>query len=187
MLQELALNFIVDYSKKVYRGKGDEISLRPSAVIRVDFLSSEEESEGEIIGALIPESYAAEPRLRIESYRKLAQFQSTKEVHDYAEELKDRFGALPKEVTALLLETEIRCLCEEANFDQLEVKGNEIFLRLVRKPGDKSVKFLRLAGKIPTLSSKTPLLKVEGTDCFSQNQNPWEYGKHSLSFHGWCQ
>jgi len=147
--------------ESVSRLKGDEISLRPSAVIRVDFLSSEEESEGETIGALIPESYAAEPRLRIESYRKLAQFQSTKEVHDYAEELKDRFGTLPKEVTALLLETEIRCLCEEANFDQLEVKGNEIFLRLIRKPGDKSVKFLRLAGKIPTLSSKTPLLKLK--------------------------
>ncbi|MEC8778017.1 MAG: transcription-repair coupling factor, partial [Verrucomicrobiota bacterium] len=151
--------------ESVSRLKGDEISLRPSAVIRLDFLSPlgdiKAKDSMKALEACIPESYAAEPRLRIEIYRKLAQFQSTDEVKEYGEELEDRFGTPPDEVRALLMETEIRCLCEEANFDKLEVKQGEIFLRLVRKAGDKNLKFLRLAGKIPRLSSKTPLLKLK--------------------------
>ena len=151
--------------ESVSRLKGDEISLRPSAVIRLDFLSPlgdiKAKDSMKALEACIPESYAAEPRLRIEIYRKLAQFQSTDEVKEYGEELEDRFGTPPGEVHALLMETEIRCLCEEANFDKLEVKKGEIFLRLVRKAGDKNLKFLRLAGKIPRLSSKTPLLKLK--------------------------
>ena len=65
---------------KCLRLKGEEISLRPTATVRLDFLTSgdseeEEDFEGKNIsqlGSYFPDKYASEPRLRIEAYRKLA-------------------------------------------------------------------------------------------------------------------
>ena len=156
--------------ESVSRLKGDDLSLRLSATVRLDFLVSGEtgDEEGpdlqngiEIAGAFLPEDYTAEPRLRIEGYRRLSRMQTLVELDEYEEELRDRFGPLPNEVKNLLAETKIRCLCEEAGFDQLEVKGSELFCRFVRKARDKEKKYLRIAGRIPKLSARKPLLKLK--------------------------
>ena len=149
--------------------KGDDVSLRPSATIRLDFLvsgeSEEEESATEEInstlGAYFPIHYTPEPRLRIEGYRRLSQMRTITEIDEYQEELKDRFGPLPEEVLALLDETKTRCLCEEAGFDQLEAKENELFCRFVKRGKEGEKKYHRVLGKIPKLSAKDPLLKLK--------------------------
>ena len=101
----------------------------------------------EIAGSFFPDDYTAEPRLRIEGYRRLSRIQTLAELDEYEKELIDRFGPLPNEVKNLLAETQIRCLCEETGFDQLEVKGSELFCRFIRKAKDKEKKYLRIAGR----------------------------------------
>ena len=49
-------------------------------------------------------------------------YERTVEINDYLEEITDRFGPPPDEVIALLKETEIRCLAEEAGFDLIETR-----------------------------------------------------------------
>ena len=155
--------------ESVSRLKGDDVSLRPSATIRLDFLVSGE-SEGDepvpeeidsTLGAYFPTHYTPEPRLRIEGYRRLSQIRTLKEIDEYEEELNDRFGPPPKEVLALLNETKIRCLCEEAEFDLLEVKESELFCRFVKRGKAGEKKYHRILGRIPKLSAKNPLLKLK--------------------------
>jgi len=151
--------------ESVSRLKGEEISLRPAAVVRLDFLEAGpvniSDSKELKMGAYLPESYTQEPRIRIEGYRKIANIRSEEEISEYRDELMDRFGPLPPEVEALLLETQLRCLCEEAQFDLLETEGSGIRLRMVRTPSDKTQRFYRVMGKYPNLSAKKPLLKLK--------------------------
>ena len=154
--------------ESVSRLKGEEISLRPSATVRIDFLtagapSEEDEAEDQLIllGAFFPDAYTPEPRLRIEAYRKLAQMREEHQIDNYLEELNDRFGPPPPEVFALIQETRIRCLAEEAGFDLVEIKNKEIFCRLIKRGEGGTKQYCRKAGQIPKLSSKEPLLKLK--------------------------
>ncbi len=151
--------------ESVSRLKGDLVSLRPSATVRLDFLQPRRDcgnsTENNGIRSCLPEEYASEPRLRIEGYRKLAQMKEISEIDHFKDELIDRFGKVPEETEALLMETKLRCLCEEAGFDLLEVKGKEIFLRFLKKPSEKKVRYLRKMGAFPRLSSNAPLLKLK--------------------------
>ena len=97
MLPELVLR-CVSYSKEsVSRLKGDEVSLRPTATVRLDFLvdQSEGPDASEPTGSYIPESYILEPRLRIDAYRIIAALSTIELVDSYLDELMDRFGQPP--------------------------------------------------------------------------------------------
>lgn len=151
--------------ESVSRLRGEEISLRPSATVRLDFLSSDseirKEDNSKVIPSLLPEEYAGEPKLRIECYRRLAKFRTVEEVDDFASELIDRFGPLPVSGIALLEETRIRCLAEEAGFDLIESKKSELWCRETGKNPDGSKKYHRSAGKVPRISAIEPLLKLK--------------------------
>jgi len=156
--------------ESVSRLKGEEISLRPNATVRMDFLTSgvptekeEEESSFILMGSFFPDHYTFEPRLRIEAYRRLAKMRDEKEIDEFVDELKDRFGTPPPEVIALTQESKIRCLAEEAGFDMLEVRKNEIYCRLIKRGKEGTKHYYRKAGQIPKLSSKEPLLKLNET------------------------
>ena len=153
--------------ESVSRLKGEEHSLRPIATVKLDFTTNFNEmdesckDEDLFINSFLPESYITEPRLRIEAYRKLANFLSTDEIKDYAEELNDRFGKIPDSVSALLMETEIRCLAEEAGFDKVEVIKGKLYLRFVQRGPNNEAKFVRKVGKIPLLLAKSTILQLK--------------------------
>ena len=128
MLLELVLRCTASYSKKAYQAQGDEVSLRPTATVRLDFLTNQSEGTDtdEPSSSYIPETYILEPRLRIDAYRIISALSTVDLVDSYVDELIDRFGRPPDEVTALLQEARIRCLTEEANFDLIETRGNEL-------------------------------------------------------------
>ena len=121
--------------ESVSRLKGDEIALRPACLVRLDFLHADEtdpeESEPSMLASCLPSTYISEPRLRIEFYRKIANILEIKEIIPLKEELIDRFGQFPPSVEAILLETEIRCLAQEAGFDCISNKENELLCRKV--------------------------------------------------------
>ena len=150
--------------ESVSRLKGDEVALRLKAVVRFDFLNSDDSANSrakESLISSIPANYINEPRLRIEIYRKLARVTEIEEIKELKAELADRFGKFPPETDALFLETEVRCLAEIAGFDVIETKGQSLYCRIPKKPNDLTVHYHRLAGQIPRLSSIKPLLKLK--------------------------
>ena len=148
--------------ESVSRLKGDEVSLRPTATVRLDFLSNDYDGpdSSDLTGCRIPESYIMESRLRIEAYRIIASLTIPQEADTYEDELNDRFGLPPDHVTALLQEARIRCLAEQANFDLVETKGTELMLRHARKGPAGERTCHRLAGRLPRLKAKKSLLKL---------------------------
>ena len=151
--------------ESVSRLKGEELALRPSTVVRLDFLHTDESEAGDAdlqtMASCLPSTYMSEPRLRIEFYRKIASIMETREVVSLREELVDRFGHYPEAVEALLLESEIKCFAQQAGFDLVSNDGSELLLRKVRKNSRDGVQYLRKMGKLPRLSSKEPLLKLK--------------------------
>jgi transcription-repair coupling factor (superfamily II helicase) len=128
----------------------------------LDFLTNQNEDldTDDVSGSYIPESYILEPRLRIDAYRIIAALSTVELVDSYVEELMDRFGRPPDEVKAFLQEAKIRCLTEEANFDLIETRGNEIMLRHTRRGKDGERTYHRVAGRLPRLKAKKSLLKL---------------------------
>ncbi len=153
--------------QSVSRLRGEELSLRPSATVRIDFIRNSEQGLDEgsqnkmFLSSVLPESYIAEPRLRIEAYRKLASFLEISEIQDFRNELNDRYGSLPECVKVLLDETEIRCLAEQAGFDRVETKQNSLYLRYVQKGPNRESKYLRVAGHLPCLCEKNFPLRLK--------------------------
>ena len=148
--------------ESVARLKGDEVSLRPAASVRLDFLVNgkiKNDCDQEA-ASFLPDSYILESRLRIEAYRKISSIATLEEADAYNEELNDRFGTPPDEVIALIQESRIRCLAEQANFDMVETKSSELMLRLAKKgiAGERS--YHRMVGRLPRLKAKKPLLKL---------------------------
>ena len=151
--------------ESVSRLKGDEIALRPHAVVRLDFLHTDEsipeDSASLNMASCLPESYMNEPRLRIDFYRKIAAVMEIESLNDLRSELRDRFGPLPSSVEALFMEVEIKCLAQECGFDLIATKGRELQCRYVRRSSKEGIKYLRKLGNLPCLNEKQPLLKLK--------------------------
>ncbi len=109
------------------------------------------------IQGILPEDYLAEPQLRIDFYRRLAIAPDVTTLKEISEELKDRFGKYPKEVQALLLTTEIRCLAEKGGILRVETQGNRLLLRLPKGGPDE---FIRTGRRFPRLTSHQPLSRL---------------------------
>ena len=151
--------------ESVSRLKGDENALRPTAVVRMDFLHTDDSmiqgKHDATMASCFPASYISEPRLRIECYRKISSIMKTEEIMVYEEELTDRFGPIPDQTRALFYETEIKCLGQEAGFDSISSKENELYCREIKKSSRDGVKYLKKMGRIPLLNEKLPLLKLK--------------------------
>jgi transcription-repair coupling factor (superfamily II helicase) len=80
---------------------------------------------------LIPESYVADLQLRLGLYRRLSLLEKRADIDNFADELVDRFGELPTEVTHLLDVMEIKGLARIAGLAQVDAgpKGAVIGFR----------------------------------------------------------
>jgi len=72
------------------------------------------------IAVLIPESYVGDLQLRLGLYRRLATLEARRELDQFAAELVDRFGPLPREVEHLLDIMEIKGLCRQAGIAKVD-------------------------------------------------------------------
>lgn len=151
--------------ESVSRLKGDEVALRPNAVVRLDFLHADESAEiiedGQSMPSCLPSNYINEPRLRIEFYRKIANIVEENEIRTLRNELVDRFGSLPPMAEAFLLESEIKVLAQENGFDCIASEGTKLLCRKIKKSSKEGLKYFRQFGKLPTLNERNPLLKLK--------------------------
>ncbi len=81
------------------------------------------------VNAYIPEEYIFTPSTRLVFYQRLAAAKRAEEIGDIAQELNDRFGALPPPVKNLLYIVEIKQLAAKAKVESISTKDKQIILR----------------------------------------------------------
>jgi len=80
--------------------------------------------------AFIPEEYVADLDTRLSLYQHLAKLDKLEQIEAIAEELNDRFGALPIEVQNLLYAVKIKILAAKAGIESISTEDGQIILRL---------------------------------------------------------
>lgn len=78
----------------------------------------------------IPTTFIAEPSLRIQLYRRLAELQTIDAVKEIERELIDRFGPLPAAVKGLLYQLQVKLLAMPANVTAIANENGQIGIRL---------------------------------------------------------
>ena len=96
------------------------------------------------VDAHIPESYINSERLRLESYRKLAAARDDAELAHVAEELTDRFGEMPEEVSRLFAVARLRHQARRAGVSDITMQGTRLKFHPVDMPDSKQVRLKRL-------------------------------------------
>jgi transcription-repair coupling factor (superfamily II helicase) len=73
--------------------------------------------------AYLPRDYVVGQRLRVEVYRRLARIRSMQRLDDFADELRDRFGAPPEPARWLLRLAEVRLLATRWQVADIHLEG----------------------------------------------------------------
>ena len=81
------------------------------------------------VSSKIPESYIEDVSLRLSMYRRIAVLKSEEEIEIIKQELVDRFGNLPKEVSTLLEIINIKQYCKNTNVYKIDAGKNGINLK----------------------------------------------------------
>ena len=74
----------------------------------------------------IPDSYISNPQIKMEVYKKIAAVTTEAEFNSVLNELSDRFGPIPDEVSSLLALAEIRILCKKLAISSIKEKQGEV-------------------------------------------------------------
>ncbi len=119
---------------------------------------------GDLIEACLPSKYIAEPRLRIDVYRRLALAENLEKIEVIGEELADRFGTCPLATDALLATSKVRVCAELAGVRRVETEGDRLICKLVRptKSGD----FIKSGTRFPRLKNQEPLKRLAEIQSF---------------------
>ena len=104
--------------------------------------------------AYVPFSYVAEPRQRIEIYRKLAQATDKASVHGLERELRDRFGPVPGAVELLLQVAQMKILAAERGITTIEVKEDRLMLT-------RNNDYVMVGSKFPRLTKRDAAARLK--------------------------
>ena len=74
----------------------------------------------------IPDTYVTVPQIKMEIYKKIASITTDQEFEAIVNELSDRFGPIPDEVSSLLALAEIRIICRKLEIKSLREKQGEV-------------------------------------------------------------
>ncbi|MDY3126791.1 MAG: transcription-repair coupling factor [Corynebacterium sp.] len=96
------------------------------------------------VDAHIPETYINSERLRLEVYRKLASSQNNTDLALAVEEMEDRYGPVPEEVSRLLAVARLRHQARAAEISDISVQGTRIKIHPVELADSKQVRLKRL-------------------------------------------
>jgi transcription-repair coupling factor (superfamily II helicase) len=131
--------------------KGEKSRARLEVEVRFDFVATNEAEFIERgpearVPAFIPTSYVADPALRIQAYRHLAEITTREQWDRLRKEWRDRFGKFPAAVDNLLVLTEIKLSAAKAGITRVEVREGKLMLT---RRGD----FILVGGKFPRIST----------------------------------
>ncbi|TVP78267.1 MAG: transcription-repair coupling factor [Puniceicoccaceae bacterium] len=120
--------------------------------------------KGHLIEAALPAEYIAEPRLRIDFYRRLALAEQPEDIHEIAAALADRFGPRPPVTDALIALSHIRIQAERAGVRRVENESDRLICKLAQ-PG-KNGDFLKTGTRFPRLKAQDPLKRLAEIQAF---------------------
>jgi transcription-repair coupling factor (superfamily II helicase) len=116
------------------------------------------------IDAHLPHDYIESERLRLEMYRRLAEVRSDADVDVLAEEMIDRYGEPPQEVTSLQLVARFRARAREAGIGEVTIAGKNVRFAPVSLPESRTIRLNRLYPKsIVKTTVDTVLVPRPGT------------------------
>ena len=108
------------------------------------------------VPVMIPEAYIPDLDVRLGLYRRLSGLGTKVELEGFAAELIDRFGALPKEVTTLMLIVRIKAMCKRAGIGRLDVGPKGATVQFHQD------KFANPAGLVEFVKAQGPGAKIAG-------------------------
>jgi transcription-repair coupling factor (superfamily II helicase) len=104
--------------------------------------------------AYLPLNYISDSRQRIEVYRKLAQMTDKRALEKLGQELRDRFGPLPRAVETLLQVAELKLIASDKAVTIIETKDDKL---LLTQRGD----LLTFGSKLPRLTKAEPVARLK--------------------------
>ncbi len=96
------------------------------------------------VDAHIPADYVDSDRLRLEAYRKLAAALDDADVNGIVDELLDRYGPLPAEVSRLMSVAKLRLLARELGVTEIGVAGTQLKISPVNLLDSQQIRVRRL-------------------------------------------
>ena len=103
--------------------------------------------------ALIPETYLSNRIERLNMYRRISECPSRSELDAVSDEIADRFGPLPDEVTSLIMGVEMKIAGQELRLPKITFKNERLFLRLPSTDEDPWFYEHRFQGLLAALGS----------------------------------
>jgi transcription-repair coupling factor (superfamily II helicase) len=86
------------------------------------------------VEGFIPESYAADPALRLNLYKRLAGIRDAAALDDFAAELVDRFGPLPPEIRWLRQAVELKLQARALRIREIDARREAVRVRFAPDP-----------------------------------------------------
>lgn len=131
--------------------KGEKARTRLEVEVRLDFVATNEAEFVQLgpearVPAFIPTNYVADPALRIQAYRHLAEITTREQWDRLRKDWRDRFGKFPPAVDNLLTLTEVKLAAAKAGVTRVEVREGKLMLT---RRGD----FILVGGKFPRIST----------------------------------
>jgi transcription-repair coupling factor (superfamily II helicase) len=130
--------------------QGRRSRTRTDVMMRLDFVCTNEaeyvSSQPHLEPAFIPADYMAQPQLRIQAYKKLAEATSRESLQKLGRDWRDRFGPLPAAIRNLLTLNEIKLAAARTKVVAIEVKDSKVMLT---RGGD----YLLIGDRFPRLTS----------------------------------
>ncbi|WHH57606.1 transcription-repair coupling factor [Petroclostridium sp. X23] len=87
------------------------------------------------VDAYIPENYIKNHSQRLEIYKKISSIADLQDSYDVEEEIEDRYGDLPAEVSNLIKIALLKNLSSELNISSISQKGNNIIIQFLGNGG----------------------------------------------------
>jgi transcription-repair coupling factor (superfamily II helicase) len=136
--------------RAVEKLQGRRSLTRTDVATHLDFVCTNEaeyiSSQAHLEPAFIPADYMAQPQLRIQAYKKLAETTSRESLQKLGRDWRDRFGPHPAAVRNLLTLNEIKLKAARAKIVSIEVKESKVMLI---RGGD----YLLIGDRFPRLTS----------------------------------
>jgi transcription-repair coupling factor (superfamily II helicase) len=131
--------------------KGGKARARLDVEVRLDFVATNEAEFAQLgpevrVPAFTPAQFIADPVLRIQAHRHLAEITTREQWDRLRKDWRDRFGKFPPPVDNLLVLTEIKLAAAKAGVTRVEVREGKLMLT---RRGD----FILVEGKFPRIST----------------------------------
>lgn len=91
--------------------------------------------------ALLPQNYVSDNVERLNLYRKLSEAEKPEQIDEWQEEIKDRFGPIPKETNYLILASKIKLFASLNFFTKVTIRADRMWMICPKQDSDAGKNF----------------------------------------------